>query len=811
MGQYDRKEKSQPKHGKPLDSGASKAGVRPTPGVPGWKGPGYIHKKKKKPQPATEAEAAGPLLLDHVLPAELEQLILEIFRATFPASNDFEALKPTLQEVRDALARGDLEGAFGREEFLEAYAIRWSPSRALAYAQLLTWICKERGDDACLGQLVGGGGRGDELKSARAVCFGGGAAEIMAFSAALRHLRRSSAAGRPERSSGDDVSDEMKALSVSEAASSSSSPTLLDLQLLDTADWSSVLSKLYTGLTTPPTLSKYASAAARAANASFLSHGAVRHTFTRTDILGCSTESLSGTIGTDPALLTLFLTLNDLYTASMPRTTAFLLRLTEAAPKGSMLLVVDAPGVYSEVAGGDAKEGEERKKYPLTLRELNSNFPSPVTRHKYTKSTGAQSSTYSQPVIVRTYTGPSPSQGHSRSNSYSARRVGHRRGLPSTTSTSISYVSPLAHSRPTGAPQNGGLLNMARENAKKMPWPWKQGQSQEDAADRLPPHEAFSFKAIMANLQAESNEMDKALDGIAEIYARSRYSLSNQYEVHVAPHGSGASFISAVPSSSSRRRGHAKNRQSQNGPTLQAIQSDDDDNSASARTHRKRKSIGRRSSAAYGTLETIMSSSRSSEDDKSKKRSASELMDEVRGRASSKPGRSSSGSPIDAKEDTTPAKEAKSRRRMRKGSKSFANAIIHADSSKQHSGGGEAAPPRGSAAALLSKPSMPQTSSSHLEIRTTPNGLLDNGSSHSSQRGSPKGSKPLVPDFAGGLRPPVHRRASDLWKTELSVPTSQPNVSPATRSHAEGSLRELLKTVDVKRKGKSVEHLEQQA
>lgn len=444
------------------------------------------------------------------------------------------------------------------------------------------------------------------------------------------------------------------------------------------------------------------------------------------------------------------------------------------------------------------------------LRELNSNFPSPVTRHKYTKSTGAQSSTYSQPVIVRTYTGPSPSQGHSRSNSYLSRRVGHRRGLPSTTSTSISYVSPAAHSRPAGAPQNGGLLNMARENAKKMSWPWKQGQHQEDAAERLPPPDAFSFKTIMANLQAESNEMDTALDGIAEIYARSRYSLSNQYEVHVAPHGSGASFISAVPSSSSRRRGHAKNRQSQNGPTLQAIQSDDDD-AASARTHRKRKSMGRRSSAAYGTLETIMSSSRSSEEDKSKKSSASELVDEVRGRASSKPGRSISGSPTDTKGDATAAKEAKFRGRMRRGSKSFANAIIHADSSKQQAEGSEVTPPRGTAAGLLSKPSMPQTSNSHLEIRTTPNGLMDTGSSRSHQPKPLISNKPHVSGFTSDLSPLVYLRVSDLCKPEFSASTLQPDVTAAAPSHAEGSLRELLKTVDVKRKGKSVEQLEQQA
>ncbi|KUI71614.1 25S rRNA (uridine(2843)-N(3))-methyltransferase [Cytospora mali] len=363
MGQFDRKAKSQPKHGKPLSSGASKAAPRPTRGPPGWKGPCYIRKKKTPQQPAADSEAAGPLSLEHALPVELEQLILDIFRTTFPASNDFEALKPTLQEVKDALFRRDFDAAFGRDHFLEAYAIRWSPSRALAYAQLLTWACRERADDACFGRLRGGGADGQEGKPARVVCLGGGAAEIMAFSAVLRHLRPSRAAGRPGVSLGG-VSEGLKDLSASEAAHSPQ--VLLDLHLVDTADWSSVLSKLYTGLTTPPALSKYASAAARAANASFVLPGAVKHTFTRTDILGCSTESLSATIGHDPALLTLLFTLNELYTASMPRTTAFLLRLTEATPKGSMLLVVDSPGSYSEAAVGDAKEGEGRKKYPLS-------------------------------------------------------------------------------------------------------------------------------------------------------------------------------------------------------------------------------------------------------------------------------------------------------------------------------------------------------------------------------------------------------------------------------------------------------------
>ncbi|KAK7709780.1 hypothetical protein SLS64_006021 [Diaporthe eres] len=362
MGRFDRKEKSQPKHGKPPSSGASKAPTRITPGMPGWKGPGYIHKKKKPQQQSAgsgSAAASEPPKLDHVLPIELEQLMINVFRTTFPAANDFEALKPTLQEIKDALFRRDFEMAFGRADFLEAYAIRWSPSRALGYAQLMAWICDERADDACIQRLIGGE---EEQKPAKVVCFGGGAAEILAFSGLLRHLRPSDAAGKP-KSPSEDVSKDVQALSISEA---DSSPTILDLHLIDTADWSSVLSKLQACLETPPTLSKYASAAARATNASFLSPRAVKHTFTRSDVLSCSTEDLRAAIGPDPALITLLFTLNELYTASMPRTTAFLLKLTEAAPSGSLLLVVDSPGSYSETAVGNAKEGEEKKRYPMS-------------------------------------------------------------------------------------------------------------------------------------------------------------------------------------------------------------------------------------------------------------------------------------------------------------------------------------------------------------------------------------------------------------------------------------------------------------
>jgi 25S rRNA (uracil2843-N3)-methyltransferase len=360
MGQFDRKAQSQPKHGKPSSSGASKAAPRPVGGVPEWKGPGYIPKKKSTAKPTVSA-AQESLKLEPTLPLELEQRMLEVFRATFPASSDFEELKPILYKVNEALLRRDLDAAFADEEHLEAYAIRWSPSRALGYAQLLAWICAENADDACIQQLVG---NIPSQSIAKVVCFGGGAAEVMAFSGLLRHSRPSEAAGKP-RSPATEVSDSLEAMTISETTDHAT--PLVHLSHLDVADWTSVLSKLEQGLNTPPVLSRYASATARATNASFLSPGIVEHAFMRADVLDRSTEDLRAAIGAAPALFTLMSTLNELYTTSMPRTTAFLKKITEAAPKDSLLLVVDTPGAHTEITASNAEGEEEKRKYPMNL------------------------------------------------------------------------------------------------------------------------------------------------------------------------------------------------------------------------------------------------------------------------------------------------------------------------------------------------------------------------------------------------------------------------------------------------------------
>ncbi|KAK3297497.1 uncharacterized protein B0H64DRAFT_440960 [Chaetomium fimeti] len=456
------------------------------------------------------------------------------------------------------------------------------------------------------------------------------------------------------------------------------------------------------------------------------------------------------------------------------------------------------------------------------LQKLNSKYPSAVQRHGYTpEASGARSSTYSQPVLVRTYSGPPPSQG-----SRSARTRQHR---PPSSSRGASRRVPLpsASTPGSGGPgrpiqptlsdvgvgttsstssgthrlnnigthnSNARGVNMPRPHkAKKaaattttttsklpLPWPWPLSSRQEPEEPKLPPLEAFSFKSFMADLETRGSEnnIGADLDRIAEICARSRYSLSNQYEVHVAPHGSGASFTSGAPPSSvpRTRKGHSHSRSHSHGhsiagPTLQAITSDDE-NAARSSHSRRRNAGAKRRSAAYGTLETIMSSSRSSEEDKSKKKSAAELVGEVRGRAAIKawdnPSASGSSAAASAgnsgsSADTPPGQQhqqqpqqqdpsptsttadaaATNNKLARKKSASFATAIMDTrngrsaakksspsaspSSSDQQSKNKKTRKNKGEekdagtkpASALLSGPAQPQTSGSHLGVRTS--------------------------------------------------------------------------------------------
>ncbi|KAH7318493.1 hypothetical protein B0I35DRAFT_244245 [Stachybotrys elegans] len=412
------------------------------------------------------------------------------------------------------------------------------------------------------------------------------------------------------------------------------------------------------------------------------------------------------------------------------------------------------------------------------LRELNHNYPS---RHRYAESTGAQSSTYSEPVIVRSYYSPAPSRqdGNNRGRIFAPTAL-FSSSTSSQSPSVVARVLPFASQLSASSSGNGIMSGISRSRAKKFA-----GAVGPDQA-RLPPVDAFTFKSFLANMEAQGagNDISADLDRIAEICARSRYSLSNQYEVHYAPHGSGTAFLS--PSSHEAP-----------GPTLQAISSDDE---RVMRRQKKRRNGARRRSRAMGTLETIMSSSRSSDEERSAKRSAAEIAEEVRGRAARK--HSDESSPTVSTDSTfndEHSPEIDALRKPNPGKKSASLALI--EGKRQGLSHGDESNPRSSNPGLVSEPAMPQASTSQLEIRTgsdephhehytyqgtRPVPVYTNKTYEQKESVSTEGGLAAAPGLLASLS------AWMPWRT---------NTTTNSQARAEGTLRELLRSTDVKGKG----------
>lgn len=308
--------------------------------------------KPKSEKRSTTAEAKGPGI--SYIPIELQQLLLNIFRNSFAErlSSDFG---PLLQEVKGHLYNRDFMTAFGKNEYLEAYAARWSPSRALGYLDLIwEWRDELWSDEEEVEENQEVSKESAKSKSRKVVCLGGGAgAEIVALGSMQKLM--SSMNSEEERS---------------EVARKH-----IEVAAIDVADWSVVVENLAKQLTTAPTLNKYASAAAKAANVPLLNPEDISIQFKQQDVLQASVEELSAQLA-DANLVTLLFTLNELYSTSMPLTQKFLLLLTSILQPGALLLVVDSPGSYSSVTLNGAE-----KKYPMQwlldhtlLKQANGNL-----------------------------------------------------------------------------------------------------------------------------------------------------------------------------------------------------------------------------------------------------------------------------------------------------------------------------------------------------------------------------------------------------------------------------------------------------
>ncbi|KAL1646110.1 hypothetical protein SLS58_003530 [Diplodia intermedia] len=303
------------------------------------------NKTKKTANPPKRSDAPqrpGATEVSAKIPLELQQLLLNVFRNAFPSRFGSD-LKPLLQEVKQHLYNRDFLTAFGKAEYLEAYAVRWSPSRALGYLQIFNDL-----DQHFL--TIKEPGSGDSGNPWRVVCLGGGAgAEIVGLAGLLRQLVRKETLSESTQDEG---------LSPDAAMPAPTQP-LFEISVIDIANWTPVVTNLQSAITTAPTLSQYASTAAKENNVELLSPHLFTTASLQQDVLTMPAEDLSAQLH-NADLITLMFTLNELYSTSLAKTQAFLMRLTSILQQGSLLLVVDSPGSYSTVTLNGAE-----KQYPM--------------------------------------------------------------------------------------------------------------------------------------------------------------------------------------------------------------------------------------------------------------------------------------------------------------------------------------------------------------------------------------------------------------------------------------------------------------
>ncbi|CAG8908137.1 unnamed protein product [Penicillium egyptiacum] len=352
-----------------------------------------VAKAKAEAEQLEEEESSG-LNLVGTIPLTLQQLLLDVFKTALlgnpvaesesasqdtnptesqPGENKDEPLdiKSLIQTIKGLLYQRDFDSAFAEagEDLLRAYALRWSASRSLGYAGLLkgvlTWMKEE--EDNSRGRAR------SKNCCTRVVSIGGGAgAEIAALAAAWRDMG-SQTQSLEERVASVSLEDtESQNENKTEVEDQGVSAPSLSVMAVDIGNWSDVVDRLSRTITSsdvpfsqttkyrPPLLSE------KVASETF------SVSFRREDVLTLPEEDLKEIFlgpSSSPftsVLVPIMFTLNELFSTSMPKTTGFLLKMTEILPAGAVLLVVDSPGSYSTLKLGKGPDGEpQERNYPM--------------------------------------------------------------------------------------------------------------------------------------------------------------------------------------------------------------------------------------------------------------------------------------------------------------------------------------------------------------------------------------------------------------------------------------------------------------
>lgn len=212
------------------------------------------------------------------------QSILDLFSEAFETTlaQPNETLTEAIQHVKSDLYKRDYMAAFGSQENLDVYVVRWSPSRALAYYELFNQlnILKDKTPNV----LSIGGGACGELASLLALTVEG-------------HRKRD-----------------------------------IKLNMVDIAAWGECIDKMMEAF---PKI--YGTGGAT-----------VFSTFKEGDILDPQTIPSFAPY----TLITSMFTTNELFAASRPDSIKWLHRLNNECEKGTLFLVCESAGSYSDLQVG---------------------------------------------------------------------------------------------------------------------------------------------------------------------------------------------------------------------------------------------------------------------------------------------------------------------------------------------------------------------------------------------------------------------------------------------------------------------------
>jgi len=223
--------------------------------------------------------------------------IVWLFEECFKYILGSEQLQENIQAVKADLFNRDYLAAFNNDDKRFAYAARWTPARALSYSSLFSSLAPIRDLFA------------DENKHSRVLCVGGGASgELVGLAAVFCRLKEYNP----------------------------SSPSKLDVNIVDIADWTSVTTAL----------TRYIKSNWVYDESKFDTN------FTHGDIL------VPGSYNVDISsldLVSILFTTNELFTEKRKETIQFLQLLNKSCKSGSYLLIAESAGSYSHIEIGTKK------------------------------------------------------------------------------------------------------------------------------------------------------------------------------------------------------------------------------------------------------------------------------------------------------------------------------------------------------------------------------------------------------------------------------------------------------------------------